>query len=70
MIGYSVFQYLFIPDSACFVYDVSQWDQLMKFGEEIDLEVKLEERIKAQAPNMCCLLIYTVLRPFVFFIYY
>lgn len=37
----------------------TQWSEFMALGSQ-SVEQELERRIKAQAPNKCCMLIYTV----------
>ena len=39
-----------------------QWDRLMSYVDDNDEEAnnELQKRIAAQAPNRCCMLIYTV----------
>ena len=37
----------------------SQWEDFLKLGDEIETSV-VEEKIKAQKPEQCALLIYTV----------
>lgn len=41
---------------------VFQWAELMDLGKQGD-DALLQARIKAQAPNKCCTLIYTVSTP-------
>ena len=41
------------------VWSAVQWEQFMKLGEDMDNSV-IEEKIKAQKPEQCALLIYTV----------
>ena len=42
-------------------FDIFQWSEMMELGKKNDeLKVQLKDRIKAQSPNKCCTLIYTV----------
>ena len=36
-----------------------QWDQFLELGKDVDDSV-IEEKIKAQRPEQCALLVYTV----------
>ena len=36
-----------------------QWDQFMELGKDVDDSV-IEEKIKAQRPEQCALVVYTV----------
>ena len=42
---------------------VLQWEQFMKLGEDIEDSV-IEEKVDAQRPEQCALLLYTVSKPF------
>jgi len=46
-----------------------QWSEFMAIGSQ-SLEAELERRIRAQAPNKCCTIIYTVRRNCIYIIYH